>query len=264
MRPLDALDRGTACALRGLLFDLDDTLLTHGVLTRAAYGALWDLKDAGFGLVAVTGRPTGWGEVIVRQWPIDAAIAENGAIAVVRDGPGVSVSDPCDAAERSARRLRLSGLVETVRATVPEARLTGDGPLRRSDVAWDVGERERLPDDRVAAIERAARDAGATTTLSSVHLHATFDPDDKASGAVRVLRALCGEEASAVRSRWAFAGDSGNDRACFAAFGCTFGVANVRSRLATLSVTPRFIARAPMGEGFAEIARALLAARRRA
>lgn len=262
MRPIEAIDRDTACALRGLLFDLDDTVLTRGVLTRAAYAALWDLKDAGIGLVAVTGRPTGWGEVIARHWPVDAVITENGAIAVVRDGPGVRVHDPCDAAERRDRRARLSRIVEIVRVTVPEASPTDDALGRRSDVAWDVGERARLPDELVVAIESVARDAGATTTRSSVHLHATFDPDDKASGAVRVLHALCGEDPSAVRSRWAFAGDSGNDRACFAAFDCTFGVANVRARLATLSVTPRFITRAAMGDGFAEIARALLAARR--
>ena len=54
MKPLASLSREEARALRGLLFDLDDTLLSHGVLTRAAYDALWDLKDAGLRLVAVT------------------------------------------------------------------------------------------------------------------------------------------------------------------------------------------------------------------
>ena len=56
--------------------------------------------------------------------------------------------------------------------------------------------------------------------------------------------------------RFAFAGDSGNDAACFAAFRTTFGVANVRASLARLSVTPRYVATRTMGEGFAEIAAA--------
>lgn len=264
MRPVDALDAPTARALRGLLFDLDDTLLSHGVLSRDAYGALWDLKDAGLGLVAVTGRPSGWGEVIARQWPIDAAITENGAIAIVREGPGVTVLDPVDEAARASRRERLARLVEEARAKVPEARLTDDVRARRSDVTWDVGERHRLADDRAALLERTIRAAGATTTRSSVHVHATFDADDKASGAVRVLGALRGEDASRARARWAFVGDSGNDRACFAAFDCTFGVANVRARLGALSVTPRWVARGAMGDGFVEIARAILAGRRTA
>ena len=60
MKALSSLGAEEARRLRGLLFDLDDTLLSHGVLTRAAYGALWDLRDAGLALVAVTGRPSGW------------------------------------------------------------------------------------------------------------------------------------------------------------------------------------------------------------
>ena len=51
MRPLSALPSSEARRLRGLLFDLDDTLLTHGRLTRAAYDALFDLHDAGLKLV---------------------------------------------------------------------------------------------------------------------------------------------------------------------------------------------------------------------
>ena len=84
MTPLAEAKDTELAPLRGLFFDLDDTLLTHGVLTRAAYGALWDMHDAGLRLVAVTGRPSGWGEVIVRQWPVDGVVAENGAIALLR------------------------------------------------------------------------------------------------------------------------------------------------------------------------------------
>jgi FMN phosphatase YigB (HAD superfamily) len=69
MRPLSALPPEDARRLRGVLFDLDDTLLSHGVLELAAYEALWRLYDAGLALVAVTGRPVGWADVLVRQWP---------------------------------------------------------------------------------------------------------------------------------------------------------------------------------------------------
>jgi len=265
VRPVTELAVEEARALHGVFFDLDDTLLSHGLLTRAAYDALWDLRGAGLRLVAVTGRPSGWGEVIARQWPIEGAVTENGAVVLAREGQGVARFERCSEAERQSRRIRLSRIVEEVRVAVPEARLTDDVDARRADVTWDVGERVRLPPDRLAVILRIILAAGARSFVSSVHVHATFDTDDKASGAVAFLARAFGEDAgAAARARWAFVGDSGNDAACFAAFRVTFGVANVRAHLAKIPVTPRYVARAEMGEGFAEIARAVVAARRSA
>ncbi|MBX3206966.1 MAG: HAD-IIB family hydrolase [Labilithrix sp.] len=264
MRPLASLGRDEARGLTGLLFDLDDTVLTHGLLERAAFGALWDLHDAGLKLVAVTGRPSGWAEVLVRQWPIDGAVTENGAVFVVREGRGARVilDEPRVAGEPSpARDARLEALVAEVRAAMPAIELADDVGGRRSDVAWDIGERAKVPEADVAALARRVVGAGARTTRSSVHLHATFARDDKASGATRFLRERFGEDPGRSLARWAFVGDSANDAACFAAFRTTFGVANVRAFLAKLSVPPRFVARAERGEGFAEIARTLIALR---
>jgi HAD superfamily hydrolase (TIGR01484 family) len=261
VKPLSSLPAEDARRLRGLLFDLDDTLLTHGALTRGAYGALWDLHDAGLTLLAVTGRPSGWGEVIVRQWPIEGCVTENGAVHLVREGRGVARWDSCDELERRSRRARLATLIERVRERVPEARLADDVAARRSDVTWDIGESVTLAEDRVQEIARTIQEGGARWTLSSVHLHATYDIDDKASGAVRFLSQRLGEEAGAALARFAFVGDSGNDAACFAAFRVTFGVANVRASVRHLSVPPRYIASRPMGEGFAEVAAEILAKR---
>jgi hydroxymethylpyrimidine pyrophosphatase-like HAD family hydrolase len=261
MRPLSELGAEEARRLRGLLFDLDDTLLSHGVLTRAAYDALFGLRDAGLALVAVTGRPSGWGEVLVRQWPIDGCVTENGAVHVVREGRGVARIDRCDADERRERTVRLARLVARVREVVPEARLSDDAHARVSDVTWDIGERFTLAPERVRLVAREIAQAGARSSQSSVHLHATFDVDDKASGAVRFCALRLGEDPGAAVVRFAFAGDSGNDAACFAALRTTFGVANVRASLSRLSVTPRYVATREMGAGFAEIARAILAAR---
>jgi HAD superfamily hydrolase (TIGR01484 family) len=259
MRPIALISEGEARALRGLLFDLDDTLLSHGLLSRAAYDAMWDLKDAGLLLVAVTGRPSGWGEVIARQWPIEAAVTENGAVVVFREGRGVGRFERCDEAERTARRARLARIVEGARVRVPEAQLTDDVAARRSDVTWDIGERVRLPGDRIAALAQLVVDAGARTTRSSVHLHATFDADDKATGTLAYLaRAFAEDPGAATGARWAFCGDSGNDAACFAAFRTTFAVANVKDHLARIPVGPRYVTRGAMGDGFAEIARTLL------
>lgn len=261
MKALSSLSAEEARRLRGLLFDLDDTLLSHGVLTRAAYDALWDLRDAGLELVAVTGRPSGWGELLVRQWPIDGCVAENGAVRLVRQGRGVTRLEGCDEAERRERRARLAALVERVRQVVPEAKLSDDAHARVTDVTWDVGELVTLPPDRVRLIAREIALAGAHSTQSSVHLHATYDVDDKATGAVRFCAQQLGVDEGAAVVRFGFAGDSGNDAPCFAAFRTTFGVANVRASLGRLSVTPRFVATLEMGDGFAEIAAQVLASR---
>jgi hydroxymethylpyrimidine pyrophosphatase-like HAD family hydrolase len=252
--PLSSFSAHRARALVGLLFDLDDTVLTRGVLTKRAYDALWAMKDAGLRLVAVTGRPCGWGEILVRQWPIDGAVTENGAVHVVRDGIGVSLREACSPAERAERRARLGAIVRRVAEIVPEARLADDVAARRSDVTWDIGEKERLPAPRVDLIAEAIVAAGGRTTRSSVHIHATFDPDDKASGAIRFLAEAFGEDPGRAIHRYGFVGDSGNDAACFAAFKTTFGVANVRGSLDRLVVPPGFVTTGSMGEGFAELA----------
>lgn len=258
MRPLAKLDAAEVGRLEGLFFDLDDTLLTHGVLEREAYGALWDLHDAGVKLVAVTGRPSGWAEVLVRQWPIDGAVAENGAIAIVRAGQGVRI-----VAEEGleVRRTRLDALVARVKEILPHVTLADDVHFRRSDMAWDIGEHVRLPEADIARLAALVVEDGARTTRSSVHLHASYERDDKASGAIRFVRTELGEDPGRAIYRWGFVGDSPNDAACFSALRLTFGVANVARFLARLSVPPRWVATRERGAGFAEIARAILAAR---
>lgn len=262
LKPLSSLSADEARSLRGLLFDLDDTVLSHGLLTEAAYGAMWRLRGAGLELAAVTGRPSGWGDVLARQWPVAGCITENGAVSVVRRGETLAREEGCGPEERAQRSRRLAGIVERVKVVVPEARLTDDVGARRSDVTWDIGETVRLPEDRIRAIAREIAAAGARWTRSSVHLHATFDVDDKASGAVRFCVRELGETAGSALARFAFVGDSGNDAACFSAFHTTFGVANVRASLGRLVIPPKYVAAAEMGAGFAEIAEALVAKRR--
>jgi hypothetical protein len=107
-------------------------------------------------------------------------------------------------------------------------------------------------------VVREIQAAGARHTQSSVHLHATFDTDDKASGALRFCAHELGEDPGAALVRFAFIGDSSNDASCFAAFHTTFGVANIRAVLPSLSIPPRYVAARPMGDGFSEIAEEIL------
>ena len=258
MRPIDELDEATARKLRGVLFDLDDTLLDHRRLTEVAYGALHRLSEAGLTLLAVTGRPVGYGEVLVPAWPIAGLIAENGAIAVLRDADDRLLwIDEVNAEQRRARR---DSLLELAREMQQRFSLTPsmDVNLRRCDFTFDIGEYQVVPDANVAEAARFARLRGAMTVRSTVHLHISYDGSDKASGALRILSRHFGCDATSARDRFAFIGDSENDEAAFAAFETTVAVANLRGRP---TMSPKFITHAARGQGFAEFARKLIALR---
>ncbi|RLB62873.1 MAG: hypothetical protein DRI90_08080 [Deltaproteobacteria bacterium] len=261
MKRLSELTAEAARHLQGIVFDLDGTLLTDGRLTLEAYDALHQLSAAGLHLVACTGRPAGWGEVIARQWPIALAVTENGAISFRRDGVGVVPIDRIAPADRDDRRQRLVKLADELGRQFTDVELADDNRARRSDVTFDIGERRKVPSAEVVALRCAAATLGARTFLSSIHLHVTFDTDDKASGTLFALAAAHGVEPSAALSRYAFVGDSANDEACFSAFRTTFGVANIVDHCGTLTVGPQVLSDASWGAGFAEIAATLLALR---
>jgi HAD superfamily hydrolase (TIGR01484 family) len=254
MRKLEAIGEAEARRLAGLLFDLDDTLLDHGRLTEAAYSALFRLRESGLLLVAVTGRPAGWGELLVRQWPVEAIITENGAIADCRDGSRIERLDPVAESERARRRSRLAQIVAALRQQFPELEPADDVAARVSDFTFDIGEHRAVPRELVSEVMAEIRNLGARAVCSSVHLHVSLDPDDKASGAVRVLRQRLGEDPTHALVRWAFIGDSENDAACFAAFHTTIAVANFQGRP---TASPRYVTTGERGAGFAEAARIL-------
>jgi HAD superfamily hydrolase (TIGR01484 family) len=259
MKPISQMSVEEACRLKALLFDLDDTLLDHGKLTEAAFSALFRLKQSGLVLVAVTGRPSAWAEVLVRQWPIDGAVAENGSFACgIVGGRLVRFDDETRDSEK--RRLRLSEIVANVRAAFPDLKPSDDVNGRRNDFTFDVGEHEHVEPAVVAAVRALAHSLGARTLVSSVHLHLSLDGADKASGAVRFLSRRLGWDPTEAVSCAAFIGDSDNDEACFNAFRTTIAVANFRGRP---TVAPRFSTREPMGAGFAEAANAIVSRRKR-
>jgi len=259
MKPLSSLTPGDLEGLRGILFDLDDTFLDGGVLTEGAYRALWRASRAGLRLVVVTGRPAGFGEVMARQWPVDAVVTENGAVALFRQGGTIARWQKADEATRRARRVRIAEAFSDLRQRFGEVRVSDDSHARVSDLALDIGESQHLRPELVARIESAARELGMRTFVSSVHLHLTLDPFDKATGTVAFLRDHFGDDPSWARHHYAYLGDSSNDGACFFAFTMSFGVANIKPSLPRLSVPPSYVASLPRGAGFAEIVDRILA-----
>jgi HAD superfamily hydrolase (TIGR01484 family) len=261
MRPIDELDANTAQAIVGVVFDVDDTLTRSGRVEAAAYEALWKLQRAGLSLMAVTGRPLGFAELMARMWPIDVAVGENGAGYVRVTEHALQTGFYAPAAARAADMMQLARVRERVSQAAPYAHYTDDSWARRCDVTWDVGERVQLTAAQIAELRTLIEAEGARCVVSSVHAHAMLGDYDKAKGAIQAGREVLGRDLDADRSRWLFVGDSGNDAAAFAHFPVSAGVANVRQQLHALPVAPRYVSRAERGEGFAEIAASLLARR---
>jgi hydroxymethylpyrimidine pyrophosphatase-like HAD family hydrolase len=251
--------------LRGIFCDVDDTLTHGGTVVPAAYDAICRAAAAGLRVVAVTGRPAGWAEVLACTWPLAGAVAENGAFAVRKVGraPGAAVVARMtwdDAGTCAANAGRLNHLaVELVRDL--GVKLAADQWLRRCDLAFDIGETEELPPQIVEALRARIEAAGARCTRSSVHAHAFFGDHDKAKMCERAARVWWNEDLEAARGDYLFVGDSLNDQSCFAWFPVAAGVANVRRYLAELSPPPGYIADGEGGYGFAEIVELLLARR---
>ncbi len=255
VKPLAELERAAARRVVGLFTDIDDTLTRDGRLEPEAYDALCRAAAAGLRVVPVTGRPGGWAEVLARLWPVEAMVAENGALYVRSDGTSVYWED---AATRLTQAQELAELVSAVRAELPFAVLVDDQPLRRVDVAFDTGEHQRLTPNEIAQIEQAIRRRGARAVSSTVHTHAFFGDYDKAAMLARIAAERWGETADSLRARYLFVGDSPNDQAAFAFFPLSIGVANVARYQQQLGPPPAYVTRAPFGRGFAELVNFLL------
>ena len=267
--------------ITGVMTDIDDTLTTDGIITLDALAALADLKVAGLPVIAVTGRPVGWSEPFARAWPIDAIVAENGAVALYRE------TDPEKADFEHEKDLRpnqyvrkllskryhqgererrenfacMQRVATRVLREVPGTQLAQDSAGRETDIAIDHSEFTQLSPQRVAQVLRIMRSEGMTASVSSIHINGWFGTHNKLQGARWAVRELLGRDLDAEIAQWVFIGDSTNDELMFEAFSNSVGVANVQRFEAQLTHLPRYITRAKRGAGFAEVAAVVLAAR---
>ncbi len=258
----------------GVFTDIDDTLTTQGAITSDALQALQSLRDAGLHVVAITGRPVGWCSERAAHWPVDAVVAENGAVALVAHPGGGPKSAPSpaahtawtkryqqDAATRSAHRQAMQAVAQQVLQCVPGVELTRDHAGRETDVAFDRAEFVQLSPTAIQSVLQVLQAAGMHTTVSSIHIHGCFDDFNKWKGATWITRELLQRNLAQELDHWVFVGDSGNDQPMFQHFVHSVGVANIRHCAASLAHLPRYITANERGAGFAEVARALLAAR---
>ena len=249
--------------LYGVLTDIDDTLTSDGAISVDALQALGRLRDAGVAVIAITGRPMGWSKPFARSWPIAAIVAENGAVALLRDGESLQIEYVQDEPTRSANAMRLQQVARDVLHAIPGAQLARDSAGRVTDVAVDHSEFTHLDPAAIDQVVAMMKSAGMNATVSSIHINGWFGDHDKLSGARWMLRRLFGRDLDAELGRWAYVGDSTNDQQLFAHLPLSIGVANLLRFADQLTVWPRYLTSAERGAGFAEVAARVLSARRK-
>lgn len=256
MESLDKLTTEQAVRISLVLTDIDDTLTTDGKLVPEAYSALWDLYNAGVGVIPVTGRPAGWCDLIARFWPVDAVIGENGAFAFYQEDRRMKrLYHP--AVDRDAASEGLEELRKTLLSAIPGSRIAEDQFSRLFDLAIDYREQPPfLGLDEAEAIRKVCEDAGAHAKTSSIHVNAWFGDYDKLSMARYFLARHYPHYD--ITGDVFFVGDSPNDEPMFSFFSMSCGVANIRPFLPVMTAHPSYITTQEGGRGFAEVAARIL------
>jgi HAD superfamily hydrolase (TIGR01484 family) len=255
----------------GIFTDIDDTLTTDGAITSDALSALRQLRAAGFNVIAITGRPVGWSAPFALSWPVDAIVAENGAVLLQIEHQNrlqpndywrkqLLKSYQQSDVVRADNYARMQQIGQRILHEVPGSTLAQDSAGRETDMAIDHSEFTHLPPDKIAQVVAIMQSEGMNATVSSIHINGWFGSHNKLTGARWAVRELLGRDLDAETENWAFVGDSTNDQLMFGAFPNSIGVANVRRFESQLTSLPRYITGGERGAGFAEVARAVLRA----
>lgn len=259
MRSLSSCSREEWRAVQGVLTDIDDTLTEHGAIAPSALAALRQLDAAGVPVIAITGRPAGWSEPFALSWPVRGIVAENGGVLLCREDAQLRIEYQQDEALRQTNAERLRRCAADILDQVPRARLAQDSAGRLTDIAIDHSEFSTLDEADIARVCALMRAHGLTATVSSIHINGWIGEHSKWTAAHWAVWRLTDQAFDPAR--WVYVGDSTNDQLMFERVPLSVGVANVRRFLPMLAHRPAYVTDGERGEGFAEVARALLAAR---
>jgi HAD superfamily hydrolase (TIGR01484 family) len=265
--PIENISSALLQNLQGVLFDLDDTFTTHGKIPACSFTALWDLRNAGLTVVAVTGRPAGWCDHLARMWPVDGVVGENGAFYFWFDETEGKIKKRFldSHSVRAEKRQRLITIRDEILAAVPGSALASDQHYREADLAIDYCEDvPPLDPGAVKKICQIFEAHGATCKVSSIHVNGWFGKYDKLGMVKRFMQERFGLDLDAEKGGFAYCGDSPNDEPMFEYFPISVAVNNVLKFVDQMGKLPAHITSLEGGEGFAEFASHILKCRHKA
>ena len=258
MQSIQELTRDMASGIRFVCTDIDDTLTKNGKLSGEAYQSLWRLFSSGIHVIPVTGRPAGWCDLIVRQWPVEGIVGENGAFAFfLENGRLRQMYHPSVAFGDVKKKLEI--VRQSVLSEIPGTRVAKDQFSRMFDLAIDF--REEPPDlgyETAVKIAELCERHGARAMISSIHVNAWYGDYNKVKMLSHYLKARWSIDDQEQKTQVFYCGDSPNDEPMFRRFPLSCGVANIRETEHLITHTPAFICSEPFGEGFSEFAAVLL------
>jgi len=260
MKPLSSWPQSTCHKIVGVFTDIDDTLTTEGAITPDALQALHHLKAAGLMVIPITGRPVGWSISFASTWPVDAMVAENGAVALLHNKQTNQIDKiyQQDLATRTLNFEQMQRIAQRVLKEVPGTVMAQDSPGRETDIAFDHSEFHKLSPDQIQQVLQLLKQEGMTATVSSIHINAWFGDHNKWHGAQWILKELTGRDLKQELDQWVYVGDSTNDQVMFEHFVHSVGVANIRRFENELTHLPQYITNQERGAGFAEFAMAIV------
>jgi HAD superfamily hydrolase (TIGR01484 family) len=259
MKPLSSWPLSAREKIVGVFTDIDDTLTTDGAITPDALQALHNLKARGLMVIPITGRPVGWSMPFASTWPVDAMVAENGAVALLHNEQTSQVNKiyQQDLATRTHNFQEMQRIAQRVLKEIPGTVMAQDSPGRETDIAFDHSEFHHLSPAQIQQVSKRLKEEGMTATVSSIHINAWFGDHNKWHGAQWILKELTGRNLKEELDQWVYVGDSTNDQVMFEHFTHSVGVANIRRFEKELKHLPTYIATQERGAGFAEVCQSL-------
>ena len=259
MKLLSSWPQSARAKIVGIFTDIDDTLTTEGSITPDALQALQDLNTAGLMVIPITGRPVGWSIPFAAAWPVNAMVAENGAVALLHDATQNQVRKiyQQDETTRTHNFQEMQRIAKRVIQEIPGTVMAQDSLGRETDIAFDHSEFHHLSQEQIQQVLKLLQEEGMTATVSSIHINAWFGDHNKWHGAQWILKELTGRDLKQELDQWVYVGDSTNDQVMFEHFTHSVGVANIKRFEKELKHLPKYISKQERGAGFAEVARLL-------
>mgnify|MGYP000283008110 CR=1 FL=1 len=247
-----------------LLTDLDDTVTTHGLLTGEVYQSLWALNEAGVQVIVVTGACAGWCDHLARSWPIAGVIGENGAFFFSREGSVIDHGKLQRQYWSTLEQLQQDQrqLMAKFSATFKDfdQYLTHDQHYRLAEVAINVNQDLAVPAlERRDAVLAFCQQEGISHSVSSIHINTWVAQNSKRAMCERVVQQYFKQPISELPDQLIYSGDSPNDQEMFSTVKLSVGVANILAVKDQLKTLPTYLTTGSHGQGFDQIAAAILA-----
>lgn len=245
-------------SIRGVFSDLDDTLTEDSRLSSETLKAIERLKEKKYFVALVSGRPAGWADALMRLFPLDAMVFENGAGVMWNDGSKIITERLASQKGYAEQKKRLEEIFQSLKKEIPHLKLATDQPFRLFDYAIDFTEEPpRLTEEELNfVLSELSQHKDITHKLSSIHVNYWCGTQTKTTACEWILEHF--KDRGLTKNSVVYCGDSPNDEPLFEYFTQTVGVANIRKYLPLLKAKPRFITTEAGGRGFQQVVDYLL------